>query len=242
MGIDFRGLLPPGLRSRLRGALLDAWAVLAPTSCAGCGAPDRGLCARCRGELEAAEPTRDMLVRADGSELPVWHAVAYGGAARGILLAYKDMGRTDLAPALAQVLRRVVRAAAADAPPPARGRVELAAIPSTRAAYRRRGYAQLRLLLARAGLRDSGLLRPIKQTRDQSQLNTTERFANRENSLGVSEAARGRWVVIVDDIVTTGATVLAADQAFRNAGARVVGVAALARTRRRVPRWESESK
>jgi len=242
MGSLLRVLLPPGLRARLRGAVLDAWAVVAPVSCAGCGALDRGLCNTCRAELAAAEPTRDVLVRADGSELPVWHAFDYGGAVRGILLAYKDMGRTDLAPALAQVLRRVVLAAAADAPPPARGRVELAAIPSTRAAYRRRGYAQLRLLLARAGLRDSGLLRVIKQTQDQSKLNTTARFANRANSLAASSACRGRWVLIVDDIVTTGATVLAADQEFRSAGARVAGVVALARTRKRVPRWESEAK
>lgn len=229
-------------RAWLRTALLDAWAVVAPVSCAGCGALDRGLCDACRAELLSAAPMRDVLVREDGSELAVWHAFDYGGVPRDILLAFKDMGRTDLAPALGKVLGRVVRAASADAPPPARGRIELAAIPSTRAAYRRRGYAQLRLLLARAGLRDSGLLRSIKQTQDQSLLHTTERFANRENSLAVTQGARGRWVIIVDDIVTTGATVLAADLEFRNAGAHVLAVVALARTRRRFPRWESQPK
>ncbi|MCL2514789.1 MAG: ComF family protein [Microbacteriaceae bacterium] len=208
----------------LRAAALDAWAVVAPIDCAGCGAPDRGLCDGCR------------------AELAVWHAFDYGGTARGILLAFKDMGRTDVAPALAAVLRRLVRAAAATAPPAARGRVELVAIPSTRAAYRRRGYAQLRLLLARAGYREGRLLRIAKQTQDQSQLNTTDRFTNREDSLTVRGTGTGRFALIVDDIVTTGATVLAADQALRNAGVEVLGVVALARTRRRFPRWESRAK
>jgi len=219
----------------VREALLDAWAVLAPTECAGCGAPDRGLCTACRAELATARPTRETLRRDDGSELPVWRAFDYGGTARGILIAFKDGGRTDAAPALAAVLRRLVHAALAEAPPAAAGRVELAAIPSSRAAFRRRGYRHVPLLLRRAGYRDSGLLRATRQTQDQSNLDTTSRYANRAESLTVAKASGARFVILVDDIVTTGATVLEADRAFREAGCTVLCVVALARTLRRVP-------
>lgn len=222
--------------ARVREAMLDAWAVLAPTECIGCGTPDRALCGACRAELEAAPTVRETLRRDDGSELEVWRAFDYGGVPRSILLAFKDGGRTDAAPALAAVLHRLVRAALAAAPPELRGRVEFAAIPSSRAAFRRRGYRHVPLLLLRAGFRDAGLLRTTRQTRDQSDLDTTSRFANRAHSLTARPAAAGRAVIIVDDIVTTGATVLEADRAFRARGCQVLCVVALARTGRRLPK------
>lgn len=221
--------------SRPRSALLDAWAVLAPVDCAGCGAPDRALCAACRAELARAVPAREVLMRPDASPLPVWHALEYGGVARSILLAFKDGGRTDASSALAAVLRRGVRAALAAVPPEARGRVQLAGIPSSRAAFRRRGYAPVRVLMARAGYRDSGMLRSARQTQDQADLDTRSRFENRAHSLTVARASPGGYVLLVDDIVTTGATVLEADRAFASAGHTVLGVVALARTPRRVP-------
>ncbi|AYG04305.1 ComF family protein [Gryllotalpicola protaetiae] len=220
----------------VREAVLDAWAVLAPTECAGCGEPDRALCSACRAELAAAPVVHETLRRDDGSELPVWHALDYGGAPRSILLAFKDGGRTDAAPALAGVLRRVVRAALVEAPIALHGRVEVAAIPSSRSAFRRRGYRHVPLLLRHAGFSDSRLLRTVRQTQDQSNLDTTSRFANRAQSLTVKSAAAGRAVLIIDDIVTTGATVLEADRAFRAVGCVVLGAVALARTERRLPK------
>jgi predicted amidophosphoribosyltransferase len=225
-----------------RTALLDALAVLAPTECVGCGAPDRALCDACRATLEAVAPTREALTRADGSELALWRGFDYAGTSRGILLAFKDGGRTDAAPALAGLLRRLVRAALAELPAAARGRVELAAVPSTRAAYRRRGYSQLRLLLGRAGYRDSRLLLRARETRDQAELGVVERRSNRESSLRVRPAPMPRFVVIVDDIVTTGATVLEADRAFREAGDTVLCAVALGRTERRFPPATARSK
>jgi predicted amidophosphoribosyltransferase len=216
-------------------ALLDAWAVLAPVECAGCGAPDRGLCDACRAEIAGPEPKRDPLARPDGRELEVWHALDYEGIARRALLAFKDGGRTDAAPPLARALRGAIRAALAAAPQQARGRVELAAIPSTRAAFRRRGYAPVHLLLRKAGYREAPLLRAVRQTRDQAELGTAARFANRDRSLVARAAASPGAVLLIDDIVTTGATVLEADRAFREAGYEVVGVAALARTPRLLP-------
>jgi len=194
----------------------------------------------CRAELEAAQPVRELLPREDGSGLPLWTALDYAGSARSILLAVKDGGRTDAAPALAGLLRRLVPAALAEAPAEARGRVELAAIPSTRAAFRRRGYRQLPLLLGHAGYRDAGLLSAARQTHDQSELDSGSRFANRAGSLTVRPSEVRRFALIIDDIVTTGATVLEADRAFRAAGHTVLGAVALARTHRRLPKREAD--
>ncbi|TFD55103.1 hypothetical protein E3T46_00075, partial [Cryobacterium sp. Hh11] len=98
------------LRDHLTAAALDAWAALLPTSCSGCGAADRALCAACRlALLPAVHPvTRD--------DVRIWSALTYEGVARHVIAAYKDNGRTDAAAALAAPLRAAIVAALAAAP------------------------------------------------------------------------------------------------------------------------------
>jgi len=128
-------------------ALLDAWAVALPTECSGCGAPDQALCAACRSALAAeAHPC----LRGDAV---VWAALDYSGVARRVIGAYKDGGRTDAAGALAAPLRAAVAAALTAAPPGDDGAgVHLVSVPSSRRAWRIRGYHPVDLLLGRAGL------------------------------------------------------------------------------------------
>jgi predicted amidophosphoribosyltransferase len=92
------------------------------------------------------------------------------------------------------------------------------------------------LLLARAGYRDARLLRASRQTRDQAELDAASRFANRTGSLTARGAGAGRVVLLVDDIVTTGATLFEAERALRAGGHTVLGAVALARTERRLPK------
>ncbi len=222
----------------VREALLDALAVLSPTECSGCASPDRALCDGCREALEPAP------LRVDLPELPVWAALDYRSVTRAVLVAFKDGGRTDAAPALATALRAAIESALRESAlretalrETADGRhgrdVRIATVPSTRAAFRRRGYRPVELLLSRAGLRGERVLRPLRRTADQASLGVAERASNRAGSLRAEPVVAGRSYLLVDDILTTGSTLREAARALRAGGARVIGAAVVARTERR---------
>jgi predicted amidophosphoribosyltransferase len=233
----------------IREAWFDALAVLAPTNCTGCGAADRALCDACRAHLSAAPQSVQLdysaqlnqsahlnhsaqLNRLAGpTPLVVWSALDYSGVPRSILLAFKDGSRTDAARALARPLRSALAAALAAAP--AGPAVRLAVIPSTRAAFRRRGYHPVELVLAAARLRAEHPLRLARQTADQAGLGLAARAENRAGSLRARRQLRGNAYLIVDDILTTGATILEARRAIEAAGGVVRGAVTIAYTRRR---------
>jgi ComF family protein len=213
-----------------RGALRDALAVLFPVTCAGCGADDRALCASCASAL-LFRPRVQSLPGAGSGELTVLSAIEYEGAARRIILALKEQGRTDVAGALATPFRAAV-GAAVDAPATA---VELATVPPGRSATRRRGFDPVGLLVARAGLPPPArVLRSVHERASQKTLDVDERAANLSGSLVARGDVTGRRFLLVDDVVTTGATLAEAARALRESGAIVIGAATLAVTLRRL--------
>jgi ComF family protein len=211
----------------LREALLDALAVLLPVECAGCGADDRALCGACRAAL-----TPELSVRDIG--LPVWAGLRYEGVTRAVMLAFKEQGRVDAARALAPALRASVRAAVAAAGPGEP--VWLVPVPGTRAADRRRGYRPVRVLLARAGLVQTRAFAAARPHPVQKGLSVDLRDRNLRGTLRLRTAVAGRRILLIDDVVTSGATLREAARVLREAGADVIGAAVVASTPRR---WDS---
>ena len=214
----------------LHDAVLDGIALLLPVECAGCGAPDRPVCADCRPAL-APDPSSRRLP--DGT--PVFSGLDYDGIPRQVLLAYKEQGRTELArflaPALAAAVTEAVSVSAAVDIRGGRG-LELVSVPGTRRARRRRGFDPVAGLVARAGLDRAHVLAAARPHPAQKTLSLEQRAAHLDGVFTVRAPVTGRRFLLVDDVVTTGATLLAVAESLRAAGAEVVAAAAVASTPR----------
>lgn len=210
-------MLPPALVD----AVLDALAVLWPVDCAGCGTADRALCAPCRA---AVSP---VVVVREGGGLRVVSAGEYAGVERRVILSFKQQGRTDVAGPLATALATSVVSARREF-----GDALIVPVPSSRAALGRRGYDPVRLLLRRAGLGFSPVLLPARRTAAQKKLGVDERAANMVGAFVARRRIPGQRVLLVDDVVTSGATLAEAARAIRAAGGEVVGAATLAFTKK----------
>ena len=222
-------------------ALVD---LVLPRRCGGCRRAGPALCPACTRVLSAGAE------RVPGSWLdpgapPTTSAGPYRGRVRAAVLAWKG-GRHDLTPVLGAALAgAVVLALDGDAGPPGpdpTADVLLVPVPSSRAARRTRGAALTEDLttscarvlaatgtegVALAPRRSLVLTRPV---RDQVGLGAAARAANLRGAHRASPALAGRWCVLVDDVVTTGATLGDAAGAVAACGGRVVAAATLAAT------------
>ena len=194
-------------------------ALLLAADCAGCGTPSTVLCSACEQELTSDPVT---VVTPDG--LTVRAALTYDGAVARCIRAVKEEGQTMLARPLSDALRAVLRECSG----------ALVPVPTSRAAYRRRGFRVPDLLLRRAGVRPYCVLGVTRQRADQRALGREER---RQNVRGSMRARRWRSgtpsttdVIIVDDVITTGATIDDAARALWAAGYHVRSAVALAAT------------
>jgi len=180
-------------------------------------APDETVCADC-----LRRPPRYDRARS---------ALRYDEASRDLVLAFKHGDRTDSAPVFARWLANAAGNLLDGAP-------LLVPVPLHRTRLFARRYNQSALLsahLARIAGQNwlaDGLTRHLR-TRSQGRLGPAERRRNVGRAFTVTAPGRaaisGRRVVLIDDVLTTGATAEACAGALRRAGARAVDVLTLAR-------------
>ncbi|MBT2366907.1 ComF family protein [Streptomyces sp. ISL-10] len=210
----------------MRGWWREISGLVLPVACGGCGRPRTELCEQCALALYGWAARRARPVP-EPEGLPVVHAAAaYSDAVRALLLAHKERGAMGLARPLGRALAGAVRASA-----PARGAglgpVLLVPVPSARRAVRARGHDPLRrIALAAAGeLRRTGrpaqvlpVLRQHRQVADQAGLTARERLVNLSAALrlrpGAESLLKGGTAVLVDDLMTTGASLVEAARAL----------------------------
>jgi ComF family protein len=180
-------------------------------------------------------------------------AVAFGlyeGRMRDAIHALKYDRVRGVGSELGRMLAEAIASLADEAPQ----EMLVIPVPLHRAKHAERGFNQARALATEAlrvlkeshpkwrlTLAASTLMR-LRATQSQAGLTPRERRLNLQGAFSVSDAAqvKGRNILLVDDILTTGATARAAAKALVDAGATSVWVATLARARR-VAGFRSES-
>jgi ComF family protein len=208
-----------------------------PAACAGCGVEGEPLCAMCRPALDArlTLPAGTPLGLAEGPPEPLlqldWCA-PFAGATRRSLHALKYSGERRLAVPLGAAVAARWRAAGA-------GGDLFVPVPVHPSRRRERGYDQAELIAAAAsdvlGLPWRPALARTRATAAQYRLDRRHRASNVhaafEVRAGPACGVAGRWVVLVDDVVTTGATLVACAEALLASGATAVSAVTVARER-----------
>lgn len=215
--------------------LFDAAAqLLLGACCVGCGTPGRELCRDCRQLLH-----REMVHMVPGLVAPVVVSAPYRGVVRSLVLAAKERNGLMLVPVLAERLALAVTALVGAVQPITP--LWLVPIPSNPATVAHRGVDFTGTLAAMAArqLRAQGrhvaVVRALRQRRrpaDQSGLGVAQRYRNLHLAYRSRGTPKSGSVIVIDDIVTTGATVSEALRALDAAGHHVVGAAAVAWTPR----------
>ena len=207
-----------------------------PAACAGCRREGAALCPECVPALDARLDAQRGIPIGLPADIPVpllqleWCA-PFTGVTRRALHALKYDGERRLAPPLgAAIARRWERAGV--------GGDAFVPVPASPDRVRERGYDQAGLLASEAGRRlRMPVLPALERTRATTAQFDLDRAGRASNLGGAFRIADGRasvasrWLVLVDDVVTTGATLSACAATLLDAGALGVSAITVARER-----------
>jgi ComF family protein len=210
----------------------DLIGVLVPHSCLACGAEGRLLCGPCSGQLTPVEPVCYRCQRPSLAGFTCLNCVTplsqvrvvtgYGGSAKALIWQLKLNG----AQAAAAIMARHM------APLLGNDKFIIVPVPTASSRARQRGYDQAKLLgreLSRqTGLRYKDCLLRHGQTH-QHGASRRERLRQLEASFHTKRNVQNRRLLLIDDVMTTGATLEAAAKILKQAGAERIEAVVFAR-------------
>ena len=232
-------------------AFQSAQELMWPTRCVVCDLPGDLLCESCRRKLPWIEQRfacpncgapfgRLICTECDGT----WPlrscvcALPFSGPGAQLATSFKDGHELRLAPVIAAAMECATYEASAW---PARDGMSrcnpaeldaLCYVPATWAAFKKRGFDHMELVakelswLVGLPLADALARTPAK---DQRELGREERRSNLAGTVEVVDSVVGMRLLLIDDVITTGASVCACAEALLAHGARSIGALALAR-------------
>ena len=215
--------------------------LILPLECGGCGAPSTRWCDACALALSVAAGEPHVVNPRIDPQVPVFALGHYAGARRRAILAMKEHGRGDLVAQLARPLaigiHRLLTWGIVETP------LTIVPAPTRRSAARRRGGDPVTRM---ARLAQSSLAAPDRGEAGYPDVTVAQALrmkALARDSVGLGSAARERniagrvllrgqrprsEVVILDDVVTTGATARESVRVLHAVGIRVAAVLAIA--------------
>ncbi len=207
--------------------------------CLECARPGRAWCAECVGLCP-----RDLAVAPlAGTGLPLVCAARYDGVVREAVIDYKERGNRALAPMLGRLLADAVAVVSDELGVagvvlvpvpghrrPARGFDALGGVLAQGLAHARADGTDASAVRALRLVRDGGPIKSLGRARRRTVVHGSMAVGSPAQARRLARAVRGGGtVVVVDDVVTTGATLTEATAALHAAGVRVAGVIAVAR-------------
>ena len=199
---------------------VDLLDLILPSKCAICEVPGSNLCSVC-GSKVTSNPHRFTRSKVSGLA-----ATYFTAEMSKLLVAFKEKGQSSLIVELKPLLASLVNEVAA-----VNQLVHLVPVPSRAKNFYKRGFTPS-LIIANsladtvAKARVLNCLR-IAEVADQVGLSASERFSNLSGSMKLNQKVDGKLCFVVDDIVTTGATITEAWRVLTIGGALVIGALAI---------------
>ncbi|ATD71884.1 MULTISPECIES: ComF family protein, partial [Gordonia] len=205
-----------------------------PLVCGGCGRPGTPWCPRCdRAWHDVPVAARPRIPPG----VPVWALGRYRGPHRQGIIAVKEHDRRDLIPPLGAALAHAVRVLAGWGEMPDADRLTLIPAPTRRMSARRRGGDRVTAIAEHAAplLGSRVVVTPLLVTsataRDSAGLDARARARNLAGAVRLRAGPcppLGGAALLIDDVITTGATAAESVRVLRAAGVGVAAVVVLA--------------